>query len=193
MLGAHHLGDASAHFQQALLSALPSRFPASVFERLRVLVDEAGETDATCRLISRSPLDATDLPGPSLVGNVAGASVLRTSLYRRIGGYEPQLFIGGKQTLVSLDMLASGFAIVYAEELLVHHRPSPLRDNGLRATWAALNAMRRKDAFVRDACALFAALPWALTRHRPIPREVEQMREAVRQSELLYQTCRCRP
>ena len=30
----------------------------------RVLVDEAGETDATCRLMARSPLDATSLPGP---------------------------------------------------------------------------------------------------------------------------------
>jgi GT2 family glycosyltransferase len=175
----------------------------------RVLVDEAGETDATCRLMARSPLNATGLPGPSLVGYMAGASVFRTSLYRQIGGYEPRLFIGGEETLVSLDVLASGFAIVYAEELLVHHHPSALRDSGLRrrmlarnaawvawmrlswreawrATGAALGVMRREGTFACDVLALFAALPWALTRRRAIPIEVEQMREAVRRAEALH-------
>src|SRR5260370_40298841 len=61
----------------------------------RVLVDEAGETDTTCRLMARSPLDATGLPGPSLVGYMAGSCAFRTSLYRQIGGYQPRLFIGG--------------------------------------------------------------------------------------------------
>jgi GT2 family glycosyltransferase len=171
-----------------------------------VLVDEAGETDATCRLMARSPLNATGLPGPSLIGYMAGACVFRTSLYRQIGGYEPRFFIGGEETLASLDVLASGLAIVYAGELIVHHHPSPLRDSVLRrrmlarnaawvawmrlswgeawrATWAALRVMRRENAVVRDVWVLFAALPWALTRRRPIPREVEQMREQVRRSE----------
>jgi GT2 family glycosyltransferase len=172
----------------------------------RVLVDEAGETDAACRLMARSPLGATGLPGPSLVGYMAGASVFRTSLYRQIGGYEPRLFIGGEETLVSLDVLARGFAIVYAEELVIHHHPSALRDSGLRrrmlarnaawvawmrlswreaqhVTWAALSVMRHEGAFVRDASAMFAALPWALTRRRRIPPAVERMREAVRRAE----------
>lgn len=174
----------------------------------RVLVDEAGETDATCGLMAHSPLDATGLPGPSLIGYMAGSCVFRTRLYRQIGGYEPRLFIGGEETLVALDVLASGFAIVYAEELIVHHYPSPLRDSGLRrrmlarnAAWvawmrlsrreawhetrAAIHAMRREGFFVRDVLALFAALPWTLSRRRPVQREVERMREAVRQSESL--------
>jgi GT2 family glycosyltransferase len=174
----------------------------------RVLVDDAGETDATCRLMARSPLDPTALPGPSLIGYMAGSCVFRTSLYRQIGGYEPRFFIGGEETLVSLDVLASGFAIVYADELVVHHHPSALRDSRLRrrmlarnaawvawmrlswreawrATWAALSVLRREGAFGRDTCALFAALPWALTRRRVIPPEVEQMREAVRRAEAL--------
>ena len=54
-----------------------------------------------------------------------------------------------------------------------------------RATWAALSVLRREGASVRDTCALFAALPWALTRRRVIPPEVEQMREAVRRAEAL--------
>jgi GT2 family glycosyltransferase len=177
----------------------------------RVLVDEAGETDATCRLMARSPLDATGLPGPSLIGYMAGACVFRTTLYQQIGGYETRLFIGGEETLASLDVLASGFAIVYAEQLIVHHHPSPLRDSALRrrllarnaawvawmrlpwrqgwrATWSAVHVLRREGSFVRDVLALLAALPWALTRRRTIPHEIEQMREAVRRSEVIDDT-----
>ncbi|WP_213767774.1 glycosyltransferase family 2 protein [Caballeronia sp. dw_19] len=177
----------------------------------RVLVGEAGDTDATCRLMARSPLDAAGLPGPSLIGYMAGACVFRTPLYRQIGGYESRFFIGGEETLASLDVLACGFAIVYAEELIVHHHPSPLRDSALRrrllarnaawvawmrlswgegwrATRAAVHVMRREGSFFRDALALFAALPWALTRRRAIPLEVEQMREAVRRSQAIDDT-----
>jgi len=159
-----------------------------------VLVGEAGETDAARRLMAHSPLDATGLPGPSLIVYMAGACMFRTPRYRQIGGYEPLFFIGGEETLVSVDVLAGGVAIVYAEEPIVRHHPSPLRDSALRrrmlarnatwvacmrlsrreawcATWAAVGVMRREDTFVRDALALFAALPWALTRRRLIPRE----------------------
>jgi hypothetical protein len=82
-------------------------------------------------------------------------------------------------------------AIVYAEELLVHHHPSALRDSRLRrrmlarnAVWVAWMRLSWREAW-RDTCALFAALPWALTRRRVIPPEVEQMREAVRRAEAL--------
>jgi GT2 family glycosyltransferase len=178
----------------------------------RILVDEAGELDATCRLMARSPLDATGLPGPSLIGYLAGACVFRTSLFRQVGGYEPRFFIGGEETLVALDVLANGFAIVYAEELIVHHHPSPLRDSALRrrmlarnaawvawmrlswpeawrAMWAAVHVMRREGTFITDVLALIGALPWALSRRRPLPPKVEEMREAVRRSEALDGRC----
>jgi GT2 family glycosyltransferase len=175
----------------------------------RVLVNEAGETDDTCQLMARSPLDTSGLPGPSLIGYMAGACVFRTSLYRQIGGYEPRLFIGGEEELASLDVLASGFAIVYAEELILHHHPSPLRDSSLRrrmlarnaawvawlrlpwreawiATRVAINVLRREGKFRHDAFALLTAIPWALARRRVIPNDVERMREAVRIAERKY-------
>jgi hypothetical protein len=91
-------------------------------------------------LMKNSPLDAPGLPGPSLIGYIACASVFRTSLYRAFGGYGPRLFIGGEETLVSLDVLSSGFAIVYVEELVLHHFPSPLRDSALRRRMVARHA-----------------------------------------------------
>jgi GT2 family glycosyltransferase len=177
----------------------------------RVLVNESGETDDTCQLMARSPLDTTGLPGPSLIGYMAGACVFRTSLYRQIGGYEPRLFIGGEEELASLDVLASGFAIVYAEELVLHHHPSPIRDSGLRrrmlarnaawvawmrlpwreawaATRVAIDVIRREGKFRHDALALLTAIPWAVARRRVIPNDVERMREAVRIAERKYKS-----
>ncbi|AMM17451.1 glycosyl transferase family 2 [Burkholderia sp. PAMC 28687] len=175
----------------------------------RILVNEAGETDDTCQLMARSPLDAAGLPGPSLIGYMAGACVFRTLLYRQIGGYEPRLFIGGEEELVALDVLASGFAIVYADELVLHHHPSPIRDSSLRrrmlarnAAWVAwmrlpwreawnttrvaIKIIRREGTFPRDAFSLFAALPWALARRRAIPDDVARMRRAVHLAERTY-------
>jgi GT2 family glycosyltransferase len=168
----------------------------------RVVVGEEEASDATCALMQVSPLDARALPGPALIGYMAGASVFRTAVFRRAGGYEPKLFIGGEEELVALDVLASGLAIVYADDLVVHHHPSTLRDSARRRRLLARNAawiawlrlpmpeawrttlralvlMRREGTLLRDAAAMFAALPWALARRRVIPPRVRRMRAIV--------------
>ncbi|MDR5781194.1 glycosyltransferase [Caballeronia sp. LZ065] len=172
----------------------------------RVLVDQEQAYDETCLLMKASALGVQDLPGPSLIGYMAGASVFRTAVFRRVGGYEPRLFIGGEEELVALDVLTRGHAIVYAEDLVVHHHPSTLRDSARRrcllarnAAWVAwlrlplpeacrttlraLAVMRREGAFSGDALALFTALPWALARRRVIPADVRRMRAIVRRAE----------
>jgi GT2 family glycosyltransferase len=168
----------------------------------RVVVGEDEASDATCALMKASPLGAHALPGPALIGYMAGASVFRTAVFRRAGGYEPKLFIGGEEELVALDVLASGLAIVYADDLVVHHHPSTLRDSARRrrllarnaawiawlrlpmreawrATLRALVLMRREGTLLRDAAAMFGALPWALARRRVIPPGVRRMRAIV--------------
>ncbi|SAK95998.1 transferase [Caballeronia arationis] len=168
----------------------------------RVVVGEDEALDSTCALMKASPLGARGLPGPALIGFLAGASVFRTDVFRRVGGYEPKLFIGGEEELVALDVLASGLAIVYADDLVVHHHPSTLRDSALRrrllarnaawiawlrlpigeawrATLRALVLMRREGTLLRGAATMFAALPWALARRRVIPPSVRRMRAIV--------------
>jgi len=172
----------------------------------RVVVDQHGATDDTCLLMRQSPLDSTGLPGPSLIGYMAGASVFRTEAYRRIGGYEPRLFIGGEESLVALDILASNLFIVYADELILHHYPSPLRDSSLRRRMLARNAawiacmrlpwrevwcnskhafrtMRAEGSIAADALQFLLGILWALTRRRPVPQRVIAMRAAVQLAE----------
>jgi GT2 family glycosyltransferase len=172
----------------------------------RLLVGDDEILDATCALMKASPLDARGLPGPALIGFLACASVFRTEVFRRVGGYEPKLFIGGEEELIALDVLASGLAIVYAEELVVHHYPSALRDSALRrhllarnaawvawlrlplceasrATLRALLVMLRERTLLRGALTMFAALPWALAQRRVIPPRVQRMRAIVLEGE----------
>lgn len=169
----------------------------------RVVVGEDGDADETCERMRLSPLGARGLPGPSLVGYMAGASVFRTTVFKAMGGYEPRLFIGGEESLLALDMLDHGHALVYADELVLHHHPSPIRDSALRrrllarnAAWVAwlrlplreaidstvraFGVMHRERTLVSDATQLLRGLPWALTRRRVVGRHVQMMRAIVR-------------
>ncbi|RZF26351.1 glycosyltransferase family 2 protein [Paraburkholderia sp. UYCP14C] len=172
----------------------------------RVAVGADNATDPTCTLMRASPLGRAGLPGPSLIGYMAGACVFRTALFRDVGGYEPHLFIGGEEALVSLDVLAAGHAIVYCEQLTLHHHPSPVRDSALRArmlarnaawvawlrlplgealraTLRALDVFAREGALVRDGINLLAGLAWTAPRRRVVPRSILGLRARVHAAE----------
>jgi GT2 family glycosyltransferase len=181
-------------------------FPRIGVLSARVAVGPTCEPDETCLSMKLSPLPRVDLPGPSLVGYMAGASIFRTALFRAVGGYEPRLFIGGEEELVALDVLSNGYAIVYADELVLRHEPSSVRDGALRrrmlarnAAWVAwlrlpltealritlrsLAQLRREGFFFRDAGTLLRALPWALKRRRVVSAAIQAMRTRVREHE----------
>lgn len=172
----------------------------------RVLVGESLELDETCVRMRNSPLQSCDLPGPPLTGYIAGACVFRTEVFRAVGGYDARLFIGGEEELVALDVLASGWAIVYMDSAVVHHHPSRARDSRLRRRLLARNAawtswlrlpwrdaclttgrafalLWREGSFAHDALAMVGALPWALARRRVVPPAVLAMRKQVHEAE----------
>ncbi|MDQ7978879.1 glycosyltransferase [Paraburkholderia sp. SARCC-3016] len=169
----------------------------------RIEVGEARETDPISVLMQHSPLDATGLPGPSLVGYMAGASVMRTAVFRQIGGYDARYFIGGEEERVALDVLAAGHAIVYCAACAIAHHPSPLRDSALRrrmlarnaawtawqrlavsdacrATARAIECFRKEGTLWQDGFALLRGLRWALRERRRIPERVAAMLAEVR-------------
>ncbi|MGI4813020.1 MAG: glycosyltransferase family 2 protein [Janthinobacterium lividum] len=182
-----------AHPRVAILSA-------------RVLVGASDAEDATCQLMAESPLASTGLPGPALVGYMAGASVHRVSAFRQAGGYDPRFFIGGEEELLALDLLSAGWSIVYAHELVVRHHPSPLRDAGRRrqllarnAIWAAwlrlparlawtrtlpqLMRMVRRGKPLADLADTLAGLRWVLAERRIVPAHVCAALTTVAQAE----------
>lgn len=172
----------------------------------KVLVGAARELDTTCARMNASPLAHGGLPGPALIGFMAGASVFRADVFHAHGGYEPRLFIGGEEALLSLDVLEAGHAIVYCDTIVVAHSPSPARDALLRRWMLARNAalvawMRLPIAeALRETRRAFAQLSddgllgthgfefahdlgWAIQRRRPVCGRVLEMRREVREAE----------
>jgi GT2 family glycosyltransferase len=173
---------------EALLEAHP-RIAALT---ARVVVGPRRELDPACAVMAASPLPREDLPGPSLLGFLAGAVLFRREAFLRCGGYEERFFIGGEEALLALDLVAAGWRLVYAEDMTVLHEPSPIRDSGSRRIHVARNALwvawMRRSARVAGSRTLWAlrdaegraalgqavrGFAWALSRRRPLPPDVE--------------------
>ncbi len=172
----------------------------------KVLVGDERRLDPTCASMSASPLAREGLPGPALIGYMAGACVFRTARFREVGGYEPRLFIGGEETLVAMDLLEAGHAIVYCDSIVTTHRPSRSRDAPLRMRMLARNAaliawlrlplseallatgkafalLVRERSFLRHALSWLSDILWAVRRRRVVSSRVIRMRRQVREAE----------
>jgi GT2 family glycosyltransferase len=167
-----------------------------------VRVGPDGRMDSTCHVMARSPLG----PGPAgtmrLLGFMAGACIFRRQAYLAAGGYQPRFFIGGEEALLSLDLAALGWDMLYAPHICTWHYPSPLRDRPLRthllsrnAIWTAwlrlpwrvawretaeeLRQAARRGTGWRVLGAALAGSPWVWRHRRVIPPQVEGQRRCV--------------
>ena len=149
------------------------------------------------------------LPGPALLGVLAGASMFRVDAFREVGGFSPRLWLGGEEELLAIDLAAHGWWMCWAEDVVIQHAPSTARDPrrrrqlGIRNTlWTAWlrrplgSALRRTGIMLcsipRDWASVVAVtealrgLPWVLQERRVIPPEVERglklLEEPQRQS-----------
>ncbi|MBA8824842.1 GT2 family glycosyltransferase [Saccharopolyspora lacisalsi] len=136
------------------------------------------------------------LPGPAVIGGLAGTTMFRTAPFRRVGGFSSRLWFGGEEELLAVDLATAGWWMCYAEDVIVHHGPSGDRQSharrrlGLRntlwTTWLRRpirSALRRSATVLsqapRDratAAALAEAaggLPWVLRERRVVPARVE--------------------
>ncbi|MQA87098.1 MAG: glycosyltransferase [Streptosporangiales bacterium] len=163
----------------------------------RILVDPELTEDPVTPELRHSPVPGPDwLPGPALLGILAGASMLRTRAFRQVGGFHPRLWLGGEEELLAIDLAAGGWWMCWAEDVLVHHAASAVRDsrgrrrlgirNTLWVTWLrrpARSALRRTRDVLRSlpkdrtsaaaAAAAAAGLPWVLRERRVVPPPVD--------------------
>ncbi len=164
----------------------------------RILVGPEEHLDPTSAVMADSPIPNTmHFVGSEVAGIMAGASIMRRDAFLAAGGYEPRFFIGGEERLLALDLMAAGWHLGYAPELVVHHFPSRLRDvTGRRrllvrnALWCAWLRRSARDAWwetrhilhgvLHDAmllsglAAALPGLPWLLANRRPVPLSVEE-------------------
>jgi GT2 family glycosyltransferase len=163
----------------------------------RVLIGPEEREDPICAELERSPLPAQPgMPGPSLLGFLAGACMVRRAAFLAVGGFPRDVFLGGEEELLAVDLAARGWWLCYIPELVVHHYPSPRRDVKTRrahlvrnALWFAWmrrplgSALRRTLRAARAApwdsasrvgfVAAMAGMPRVLRQRRVVPPEIE--------------------
>jgi GT2 family glycosyltransferase len=95
----------------------------------RILVGPAETLDPVCTEMAASPLGTEpDLPGPSLLGFVACAALVRTEAFTAVGGFDPVVRFPGEEERLALDLAAAGWGLAYVDTVTVHHHPSPRRE-----------------------------------------------------------------
>lgn len=155
--------------------------------------------DPACVDMAQSPLSPEGLPGPQLLGFMAGACIMRVQAFNEVGGYWAPFFIGGEEELMALDLAEKGWRMVYAKSVVTRHFPSTLRDASLRqklllrnAIWVAwmrrpwLVALRVTASQLRRAYAhrilgpvligTALGLPRAVIHRKTLSSRVEDMR-----------------
>jgi GT2 family glycosyltransferase len=174
--------------------------PRAAVLAARVLVGAPGHEDPICAAMAAGRLGRDpDLPGPSILGFLACAAVVRRSAFLGVGGFDDVVFFGGEEERVALDLAAGGWGLVYVPDLVVHHHPSPARDAQRRAVQEVRNrvlvAVQRRPWRVIGGTAgqavragpvgragVWAALPrlpGALRGRRRLPGAVEAARRRL--------------
>lgn len=179
---------ASRNRREQLLDTLP-RHQAPV-----ILVDDASTDGTAAAVAARLPRVRTPTqPGPSVLGFLACAAVVRRDVFLAVGGFQPKLHVYGEEALLAMDLAAQGWGLAYLPSLVVRHLPVPNgRDqaarrrltirNDLLTTWLRRPATRA----VREAARALATpdgrgglhdalaeLPWVLRHRRRVPPHLE--------------------
>lgn len=164
----------------------------------RILVGPQEVEDPITPELRDSPVPGPAwLPGPALLGVLAGASMFRVTAFWEAGGFSPRLWLGGEEELLALDLAARGWWMCWAPDAVIHHYPSTDRDPrrrrqlGIRNTLWTAWLRRPLPAAVRRTCALLQSIPrdwtslaavaealigltWILQERQVIPAEVER-------------------
>lgn len=176
---------------------LLDRHPCLASVTGRCLVEPTLDEDPITPELRHSPVPGPPwLPGPALLGVMAGLSMFRLSAFREVGGFSPRMWLGGEEELFTIDLAVRGWWSCWAEDVVIHHAPSRARDPRLRrqlgirntlwTQWlrrpvpAAWRATRRVlDSAPWDLATATAVgwalrgLPWVLRERRVVPARVE--------------------
>ena len=171
------------------------------YERLalvnaRILVKEDQYLDPISNEMAASPLpDTAGIPGPVLISFMGGATVVRVSAYREVGGYDPKFFLGGEEETLAFKLLQAGWHLRYLPAAVMYHRPSVANAAGLRAfgmrntlwnTWlhrrfrsavrhtvfTLADAPKNRDWF-RGVWWTVRGIGWVARRRTPMPADLD--------------------
>ncbi|MDQ3890684.1 MAG: glycosyltransferase [Actinomycetota bacterium] len=117
------------------------RYPLLALVAGRVLVGAEEREDAFSRTLEKSPLTSdVALPGPSVLGFIACATVVRREPFLAAGGFHRRLALAGEEALLAFDLADRGWKLAYVRDVVAHHHPSPKRDRARRRRDEVRNA-----------------------------------------------------
>jgi len=167
------------------------RYPRLGLIAARTLVGPDEEPDPLNDVLATSPLGtAADLPGPSVLGFLACASIVRRDAFLAAGGFSPVLHFGAEETLLAIDLSAAGWGVAYCADVVAHHHPDVgprpgrrirMERNALLTTWLrrpwpvvfAETTAAVESSGWRVLAAALPKLPAALRERRRLPGRVE--------------------
>ncbi|MDT4994937.1 MAG: hypothetical protein QOH97_4829 [Actinoplanes sp.] len=176
----------------ARAAALLRAHPRTALVAAEVRVGPAGRLDPISAAMAAAPIGTPPgAAGPSILGFLACAVVVRRDAFLAAGGFHPRLFLYGEEALLAMDLAAADWRLSYVRSLLVRHFPEPAGRNirtrrRIEARNRVLTALLRRPPAVvartaatalgTDPAALADALrhlPWALRHRRRLPAPVE--------------------
>ncbi len=173
----------------------------------RCLVEPDLVEDPITPELRDSPVAGPDwLPGPALLGVMAGLTTFRVEAFRQVGGFSPRLWFGGEEELLAIDLAAHGWWMCWDPDIVIHHAPSTSRDprrrrqlgirNTLWTLWlrrpvrsAARRTLDILGSAPKDAATFGAVLealrelPWVLSERRVVPAAVERGLRSLEESQ----------
>ncbi len=108
----------------------------------RVLVGPEERLDPISMHMAAAPIGTSpDLPGPSVLGFLACAAVVRREAFLACGGFDDVVFFLGEEERLALDLAAAGWGLAYCDDVVAHHHPglSGSRDSTGRVVLQARN------------------------------------------------------
>jgi GT2 family glycosyltransferase len=135
----------------------------------RVLVGGQERLDDVSRLMAQAPLGTEpDLPGPSVLGFLACAAIVRRQAFLTVGGFDDVVFFFGEEERVALDLVTAGWGLAYVDGVIAHHYPQPVPEHRARIQLAARN--RLLTAVMRRPWPVVVGTAWQLCRSGPAQR-----------------------
>lgn len=164
----------------------------------RCLVEPELTEDPITPELRNSPVPGPDwLPGPALLGVMAGLSAVRVRAFTDVGGFSSRMWLGGEEELFALDLAARGWWMCWDEKMVIHHAPSKVRDprrrrqlgirntlwtlwlrrpvrSALRRMVTVLGSAPRDRATVAAVVEALRGIPWVLRNREVVPAGVER-------------------
>jgi glycosyltransferase involved in cell wall biosynthesis len=150
----------------------------------RTIVLPRNEEDAFSTMLADSPLGhRPHLPGPSILGFMSCAAIVRKVAFEAAGGFSTILHFRGEEMLLAVDMATLGWELCYYPALVAMHQPSQVRattwlrrpaGHCLRATATLVAATARDRDHARAAGEAVRRLPAVLGARRRLPDRIER-------------------